>query len=209
MNHALNSLVDSRTTSILDGLISALDLRDTETQWHSRRVSLYARRLGAELGIKGEDLLDVEYGALLHDVGKIGIPDSILRKPAALTEEEWSIMRMHPRLGYELLRGIDFLKRAALVPLHHHEKFEGGGYPQKLKGEQIYIGARIFSVVDTLDAITTNRPYRRAREFAWAKEEIIRCNNTQFDPMVVEAFLKISEEEWKSIRETHIGSEER
>ncbi|MCK6550919.1 HD domain-containing protein [Myxococcota bacterium] len=208
INHALDTLVMTRTTNLLDGLISALDLRDTETQWHSRRVAAYARRLATELGIHGQELVDIEYGAMLHDVGKIGIPDSILRKPGPLSEEEWVVMRTHPRLGYDLLQHIDFLARAALVPYHHHERFDGNGYPQRLAGDQIIVGARIFAVVDTLDVITTNRPYRRARDFAAARAEILRCTGSQFDPEIVAAYARIPDDEWKAIQNAHISEDE-
>lgn len=209
MNRELDSVVVRRTTNLLDGLVSALDLRDTETRWHSRRVASYARRLATELGLRDQALVDVEYGALLHDVGKIGIPDSILQKPGPLSDAEWAVMRTHPRLGYELLRNIDFLDHAALVPYHHHERFDGSGYPQRLAGTQIAIGARIFSVVDALDVITTNRPYRRARTFDVARVEIERCTGTQFDPEVVSAYRRISDDEWRTIQREHIGEDER
>jgi response regulator RpfG family c-di-GMP phosphodiesterase len=205
LNSELDHQVMQRTANLLDGLISALDLRDTETQWHSRRVSAYARRLADALGIFGQEAIDIEYGALLHDIGKIGIPDAILRKPEALTEDEWIVMRTHPKLGYDLLKGIEFLKQAALVPLHHHERFDGTGYPQRLKEEQIYIGARIFSVADALDVITTNRPYRRARTFDFAREEIARCSGTQFDPAVAAAYLAISDEDWKGLQAKYLA----
>jgi response regulator RpfG family c-di-GMP phosphodiesterase len=208
LNSALDGLVMTRTKNLLNGLISALDLRDTETQWHSRRVSAYAKRLAELLGLRGNEVSDIEYGALLHDIGKIGIPDAILRKPGPLSDEEWIIMRTHPRLGHELLAGIEFLKTAGLVPLHHHERFDGSGYPQKLKGEEIYIGARIFSVADALDVITTNRPYRRARSFEVARDEIRRCIGTQFDPAVASAYLSLSDDDWRAIQAQYLGQGE-
>jgi response regulator RpfG family c-di-GMP phosphodiesterase len=190
----------TRTTAALDGLISALDLRDTETQWHSRRVSLYARRLGLELGLAGQALLDVTNGALLHDVGKIGVRDAVLLKPSALSPLEWQEMRRHPSLGFEILRRIEFLRGAAEVVLSHHERWDGSGYPRGLRGEEIVIGARIFSVVDTFDAITSDRPYRAARDYSVAREEIIAVSGTQFDPRVAEAFLAVPEADWAAIR---------
>lgn len=207
LNNELDGLVMRRTTNLLDGLISALDLRDTETQWHSRRVSAYAKRLGQQLGLDGNAVLD-EYGALLHDVGKIGISDTILLKPGKLTEDEWSVMRTHPRLGYELLKGIDFLQGAAQIVLNHHERFDGSGYPQGLKGDAIALGARIFSVVDALDVITTNRPYKRAQPFERALSEVKRCTGTQFDPIVAEAFEQITLDEWRSIQGSYVGEGE-
>src|SRR5690606_13376209 len=136
------------------------------------RVSLYARRLGEQLGITGSELHDVEMGALLHDVGKIGVRDSVLLKPGPLTPEEWDEMKEHPAIGFRLLRGIHYLERAAQVVLQHQERWDGRGYPAGLKGEEISIGARIFSVVDTLDAIRSDRVYRAGRPFPVALEEI-------------------------------------
>jgi len=207
VNTKLDALVMARTKALLDGLVSALDLRDTETQWHSRRVGAYARRLGQALGLDGGQLRDVEYGALLHDVGKIGISDGILLKPGKLTDDEWTIMRTHPRLGYELLADIDFLKGAATIVHQHHERFDGSGYPHGYAGEEMVIGARIFSLVDALDVITTHRPYKQARSWAWAREEIVRCSGTHFDPVVVQAYLQISDEEWQAIKAIHTASE--
>jgi putative nucleotidyltransferase with HDIG domain len=140
-------------------------------------------------------------GALLHDIGKIGIPDAILRKPGPLTEEEWTIMRQHPRIGYEMLKQIDFLKQAVPIILHHHERFDGRGYPAGLAEDQIPLGARIFAVADTYDAITSDRPYRKGRSHATAVEEVRKGCGTQFDPLVVEALLSLPEEELARIRE--------
>jgi len=201
INRDLERLVVERTNDLLDGMINALDYRDMETQWHSRRVSLYAKRLGQQLGIAGSELHDVEMGALLHDIGKIGVRDSVLLKPGPLTPEEWEEMKEHPAIGFRLLRGIEYLQRAALVVLQHQERWDGRGYPAGLQGEQISIGARIFSVVDTLDAIRTDRVYRAGRPFAVALAEIQRCSGTQFDPTVVEAFAAVPEEEWEAIRQ--------
>lgn len=200
INRDLERLVVERTNDLLEGMINALDYRDMETQWHSRRVSRYARRLGIQLGLSGSDLHDVEMGALLHDIGKIGVRDSVLLKPGPLTPEEWEEMKEHPAIGYRLLRGIHYLERAAKVVLQHQERWDGKGYPAGLKGEEIEIGARIFAVVDTLDAILSDRPYRAGRPFEVALEEIQRCSGTQFDPKVVEAFASIPEEEWAAIR---------
>lgn len=200
LNYSLERVVQKRTMDVLNGLISALDLRDTETQNHSRRVSLYAALVAERMGVRGTELLDIERGALLHDIGKIGVRDSILLKPDRLTEEEWNEMRLHPELGYRLLEGIDFLENARLVVLHHQERYDGTGYPAGLKGDQICLGARIFAVVDTLDAMTCDRPYRRAVPYEVARQEIRRCAGTQFDPAVVEAFLTIPWEDFERIR---------
>jgi response regulator RpfG family c-di-GMP phosphodiesterase len=201
VNQSLDALVEERTSNLLDGLVSALDLRDSETQWHSRRVGRYARRLARALGIEGRELDDVELGATLHDLGKIGVRDAVLLKPGPLDEKEWAEMRRHPALGYDILKGIAFLERARLIPLHHQERFDGTGYPQGLKGDEICVGARVFAVVDTYDAITSDRPYRKCRTYEVARQEIERCSGTQFDPAIVAAWLRVSQAEWDAIRE--------
>ncbi|BDG06942.1 HD domain-containing phosphohydrolase [Anaeromyxobacter paludicola] len=200
MNHGLEEMVRARTQALLEGLISALDYRDAETQWHSRRVSLYARRLSQQLGIEEPEVTVVEHGALLHDIGKIGVRDSVLLKPGPLSAEEWVEMKRHPELGWSLLQRVDYLRTAARVVLEHHEKWDGTGYPRGLRGDEICLGARVFAIVDTLDAITTDRPYRKGRPFAAVRDEVLRCTGTQFDPRVSEAFLAIPEEEWDRIR---------
>lgn len=200
INHDLERRVVERTTGLLDGLISALDYRDTETQWHSRRVSLYARRLAQEIGLTGGALDTVEQGALLHDIGKIGVRDSILLKPGPLTPDEWEEMRKHPDFGFRMLAKMPYLHDASLIVLQHQERWDGKGYPAKLSGEAIVIGARIFALVDTLDAITSDRPYRKGRPLQVAKDEIQRCAGTQFDPALAEAFLRIPDSEWARIR---------
>ncbi len=200
INRKLDLLVEERTSNLLNGLVSALDLRDSETQWHSRRVGRYARRLASELGVGSRELDDIERGAMLHDIGKIGVRDAVLLKPGPLDAEEWREMQRHPALGYEILSGIAFLDRARLIPLHHQEQFDGRGYPAGLKGEEICLGARIFAVVDTYDAITSDRPYRSARSYEIARREIEKYAGTQFDPQVVDAWLKVPGEEWARIR---------
>jgi response regulator RpfG family c-di-GMP phosphodiesterase len=200
INLRLEEMVRARTQALLEGLIAALDYRDAETQWHSRRVSLYARRLAAALGLQEPELTVIEHGALLHDIGKIGVRDNVLLKPGPLTPDEWTEMRRHPDLGWALLQRVDYLRPASSIVLQHQERWDGTGYPSKLKGESIVIGARIFHVVDTLDAITSDRPYRKARAFEDARQEITRCSGTQFDPKVVEAFLAVQGEEWERIR---------
>jgi len=200
VNTRLEDMVQQRTQALLEGLIAALDYRDAETQWHSRRVSLYARRLAEALGLVEPELTVIEHGALLHDIGKIGVRDLVLLKPGPLTNEEWTEMRRHPELGWALLQRVDYLRPASAIVLQHQEKWDGSGYPKRLKGEEIVIGARIFHVVDTLDAITSDRPYRRSRPFVEAREEIVRCRGTQFDPTVVDAFLAVPPEDWERIR---------
>ncbi|MBI5513683.1 MAG: HD domain-containing protein [Deltaproteobacteria bacterium] len=201
LNRMLDRQVAERTTSLLQGLTSALDLRDTETQSHSRRVALYARRLAEELGLGPTECLEIERGALLHDIGKIGVSDTILLKPAKLTEEEWVEMRKHATYGAQILEKLHFLGRAREVVTQHHERWNGGGYPRGLRGEEIYIGARIFAVIDAYDAITSDRPYRKGRPYAVALEEIRKYQDVQFDARVVDAFAKIPVADLDAIRD--------
>jgi len=200
INLRLEEMVRQRTQALLEGLIAALDYRDAETQWHSRRVSLYARRLAQQLGITEPELTTIEHGALLHDIGKIGVRDRVLLKPGPLSTDEWSEMKRHPELGWALLQRVDYLRPASSIVLQHQEKWDGTGYPAGLQGDDIVIGARIFHIVDTLDAITSDRPYRKARPFAEARAEVERCRDSQFDPRVVDAFLGVPAEDWERIR---------
>lgn len=191
--------IRSTYDTTLEALMEALDMRDTETQGHSRRVSEYTVTVARQLGVTEPELTQVRWGALLHDVGKIGVPDAILRKPGKLTPEEWIEMRKHPELGRRILSTIKFLDGAIPIVYCHQERFDGTGYPRGLQGEQIPLGARIFAVVDTLDAMTMNRPYRKALPYETAYEEVVRFSGTQFDPRVVEAFLTIPKEAWPEI----------
>jgi putative two-component system response regulator len=199
LRKALNSL-ENAYSHTLEALINALDAREHETQRHSKRVSEYTLIIARELGVPARDLVDIDRGSLLHDIGKIGVSDNILLKPAKLTEEEWVEIRKHPGIGYHILKGIDFLKEAARLVLQHHEKFDGTGYPQGLAGKDILLGARIFAVVDTFDAMTSDRPYRKALSYQIARDEIIRFSGRQFDPGIVQVFLSIPEEKWLEIR---------
>jgi hypothetical protein len=174
----------------LEGWARALELRDWETEGHARRVTLMCVELAQELGIKGAELVQVRRGALLHDVGKIGIPDEILRKPGPLTAEEWIVMRRHPQLGYNLLKPIPFLDKALDIPLYHHEWWNGKGYPHGLSGDTIPLAARIFAVVDAWDAMRSDRPYRKALSVEDALDQIRSNSGSQFDPQIVEVFLK-------------------
>jgi putative nucleotidyltransferase with HDIG domain len=185
----------------LDAMVSAIESRDCETKHHCRRVQVYAVMLGQRLGLPPEQLVDISYGALLHDVGKIGVPDSILLKPGKLTDEEWKVMRSHTRIGYQMISKIKFLKGAADIVRYHHERWDGKGYPHGVAGEDIPLGARIFAVIDTYDAITSKRPYKEALPIQHARDEIARCAGSQFDPRVVEAFLKISDDDLMHSRE--------
>jgi len=201
INRELDIQVQSRTNELLVGLINALDLRDTETKGHSWRVAQYARRLAGELHMGAQDVLDVERGALLHDIGKIGVSDTILLKPAKLTEQEWVEMRKHTQYGYEILRGIEFLGSARLIVRSHHERFDGKGYPDRLTGDAIPAGARIFAVIDTYDAMTSDRPYRKALPASVALQEIQKHLGTQFDPTCAAAFLGIPQAELDTLRD--------
>lgn len=184
----------------LKALGAALDLRDDETAGHSQRVTLYSLQIARVLGCSEDQLKQIARGAYLHDIGKIGIPDAILLKPGKLTEDEVSAMQAHARIGYELVSRIAFLAPAAEIVLTHHERYDGTGYPQGLMGNEIPSGARIFAVADTLDAMMSDRPYRRALPYSAARNEIQRESDRQFDPSVVEAFLSIPEEVWEKIR---------
>ena len=207
INRNLEGIVVERTNGLLEGMISALDYRDTETQWHSRRVSLYSRRIAQQIGLAGNDLDVVEQGALLHDIGKIGVRDSILLKPGPLTPDEWAEMRLHPEFGYRMLARMPYLYDASLVVLQHQERYDGHGYPQGLKAKQIVVGARVFAIADTMDAITSDRPYRKGRAQSIANEEIKRCRGSQFDPEIVDAYLQIPDTDWVEIRRTVEGLE--
>ena len=195
LDRALNSL-EGAYRSTLKALTAALETRDSETHGHSERVVSYSLRLGREYGLNSEQMKSLEFGSLLLDIGKIGVPDSILRKPAKLTEEEWVRMREHPLHGQQILRGIEFLQGAARVVAQHHEKWDGSGYPVGLSGEEIDICARIFSVADAFDAITSDRVYRKGKSYAAAAQELDDWAGKQFDPKVVEAFHRVPQEDW-------------
>ena len=184
----------------LEALGDALDLKDSETEGHSKRVTAYTIALARAMGIPPMEIKVIARGAFLHDIGKMAIPDEILRKPGKLTAEEEEIMRDHCTRGYHILRKIPFLSEAAAIVYTHQEHYDGNGYPSKLRGSEIPIGARIFAVADAMDAITSDRPYRKARSFDAAREEILRCSGSQFDPAVVEVFLRIPTELWHELR---------
>src|SRR5688500_12056090 len=194
LDHALDSLEDAYR-STLRALTAALETRDAETHGHSERVVSYSLRLGRECGLSREQMKALEFGALLHDIGKIGVPDAILRKPAKLTEEEWVKMREHPMHGQQILRGIEFLEGASRVVAQHHEKWDGTGYPLGLRAEEIDINARIFAVADAFDAITSDRVYRRGKPYEAAAQELDDWAGRQFDPKVVEAVHRLKKED--------------
>lgn len=183
----------------MDSLIGALDVREHETSRHSLRVAFYTVEMARAWGITGPELEEIAMGALLHDVGKIGIPDNILLKPGKLTDEEWVEMRKHVEIGWKIVKAIEFMGKGRELVYAHHERFNGGGYPHGLKNEEIYIGARFFTIADTLDAMTNDRPYRKALSFEVFLEELERCSGAQFDPQAVEIFLSIPRDVWFQI----------
>ena len=187
--------------STLEALGSAIDTRDLGTQAHSRRVRGYSLIIARTHGLTDEKALrDLEHGVLLHDIGKIGIPDAILLKPGPLTPAEWKIMRTHPEIGRQLVEQIPFLRPAVPIVYHHHERWDGTGYPQRLKGEAIPLSARIFAVADAFDAMTFDRPYSRAIGFEGARDEIQRSAGTHFDPAVVASFMRVPLGDLEEIR---------
>ncbi len=208
LRHAMEDLEHSYDVT-LEALGDALDLKDSETEGHSKRVTAYTIALSRAMGIPPADIKIIARGAFLHDIGKMAIPDEILRKPGKLTQEEQEVMREHCARGYHMLRKIPFLAGAAEIVFCHQEHYDGSGYPNGLRGREIPVGSRIFAVADTLDAITSDRPYRKARSFDAAREEILRCSGTQFDPAVVEVFLKIPNELWQELRSEISGQNKR
>jgi response regulator RpfG family c-di-GMP phosphodiesterase len=199
LNQTLEKLfMNYRAT--LRALATALEARDVETKGHSDRVVAFSLELGRRLGLSPSELIALEQGALLHDIGKIGVRDSILLKRGPLTAEEWIEMREHINHGLRIISGIDFLKGAAPVVGQHHEKYNGSGYPHGLIGEQIHINARIFAVADAVDAITSDRPYHQARSFEDAVDELLRCAGAHFDPEIVKIFLSMPLTFWREVR---------
>ena len=177
----------------LQGWSRALELWESETAGHSQRVVSMTLELAGALGVPEEDMVHLRRGALLHDIGKMGVPDSILRKPGPLSSDEWVVMRMHPTFANQVLEPIDFLGKAREIPYSHHERWDGSGYPQGLAGEDIPLGARIFAVIDVWDALISTRPYRPAWSHAAARAYIQEQSGKQFDPRVVGAFLAMLE----------------
>jgi putative nucleotidyltransferase with HDIG domain len=190
---------DQTYDATLGALANALDVRDSETGGHSDRVLQYMELLIEQIGADAGSNQLLRRGALLHDIGKIGVPDNILRKPAALSDAEWVVMKRHPEFGARIVSGIPFLHDVAQIVRHHHERWDGKGYPAGLAGEQIPLGARIFAVADSFDAMTSDRPYRRAMTITAACEEVQRCSGTQFDPAVADAFARIGRERLEQI----------
>ncbi|NCC32743.1 MAG: HD domain-containing protein, partial [Chloroflexia bacterium] len=179
----------------IEGWSYALDLRDKETEGHSLRVTELTLHLARAVGMSDAELVHIRRGALLHDIGKMGIPDAILLKPGPLTPEEWEIMKRHPIYAYELLYPITYLRPALAIPYCHHEKWDGTGYPRGLKGEAIPLAARLFAIVDVWDALRSDRPYRKAWPEGRVREHLAGLSGTHFDPQVVELFFRILNEE--------------
>jgi HD-GYP domain-containing protein (c-di-GMP phosphodiesterase class II) len=183
-------------------LSNAVEARDAYTGKHAERVAAYGMELASAAGLEISDSPQIEFGFLLHDIGKVGVPDAILFKSSSLTEEEYALVRRHPLIGSEILRDVDFLGEGKLVVRHHHERWDGCGYPDGLRGEAIPLAARVFAVADALDALTTDRPYRPARTFALAREEVRAGAGTQFDPAVVAAYEGIPDATFERLRGT-------
>lgn len=210
----LESLVAARTEQLrqtmvdlersyditLEALGDALDLKDAETEGHSKRVTAFTIAIARAMGLSSDKIRIIARGAFLHDIGKMAIPDAILRKPGALTEDEKAVMREHCYRGYQMLKKIPFLSEAAEIVYAHQECYDGSGYPRGLKGEEIPLGARIFSIADTLDAITSDRPYRAAQSISAARAEIQRWGGRQFDPQAVKVFLTMPDTIWDDLR---------
>src|SRR5450432_1627059 len=215
----LEQLVEERTAQLtgaiaqleqsyddtLEALGSALDLKDAETEGHCQRVTAFCIAIAKAMPVAPAYLPVLARAAFLHDIGKMAVPDGILRKPGPLTDDERAIMRTHCDIGYNMLIRIPFLRDAAEIVLAHQEFFDGSGYPRGLKGEQIPLGARIFTIADSMDAMISDRPYRKALPLSHARGEIVRCSGTQFDPRVVEVFMNIPEHHWIELRQ-NLGS---
>jgi len=180
---------DATQKALVEALAAALDARERETGLHSKRVACHTQVLARRFSRDEDWLQQVYWGSLLHDIGKIAIPDAVLLKEGPLSEAEWAIMRSHPRRGYDIIAGLPFMERAADIVLCHEERYDGGGYPQGLSGDDIPWGARLFAVIDTLDAMTSDRPYRRGLPYDAAKSEIVHMSGSQFDPRAVGAFV--------------------
>ena len=197
--------LEEQLSSMRDSLICAfnqlLDLKDLNTGYHSTRLAEWAVRVAQELGMEESVLKDVEVAALLHDIGKIGVPDAILRKPSRLTVEEYALMKKHPEYGWAVARLFPGLERTSFYILHHHEGYDGSGYPGGLQRDEIPIGARIVSVIDAFDAMVSCRPYRQGLPFEEAMRRLVENSDTQFDPVVVQCFLCIAQTEMPAVFE--------
>ncbi len=189
----------------LEALGDAIDLKDAETEFHSRRVTAFTIAIAKQMGLSKEEIKVIAYGAFLHDFGKIAISDDILRKPGKLTDDEMAMMREHCYLGYKIISRIPFLAEAAEIVYAHQEHYDGTGYPRGLKGEEIPLGARIFAIADTLDAMRSDRPYRAAQTIQAVRKEIERWSGRQFDPQIVKVFLEMPDDIWEDLRKDISG----
>ena len=194
------SMMEANYRATLEALVAALDAREHETYAHSFRVREYAIHLARLAGYPENHMRHLDNAALLHDIGKVAVADSVLLKPGKLTEDEWAEMRKHSAVGESILKRVSFLLPAAHIVRQHHERFDGTGYPDGLAGEQISLGARIFAFADTLDAMTSDRFYRKALGYAAARAEIVRCSGTQFDPRIAAVFLTVPDSTWIEVR---------
>jgi putative nucleotidyltransferase with HDIG domain len=196
-------LVEEQLEALRSSLICAfnqlLDLKDLNTGVHSTRLAEWALHVAGELGLDRNCLADIEVAALLHDIGKIGVSDAILNKPAKLTAEEYDVMKKHPEFGWAVLRQVPGMERASLMILHHHESYDGSGYPGGLKGEEIPVGSRIVAVIDAFDAMVSTRPYRQGMAFEEAERRLLQASGTQFDARVVNSFLPLARAEMSSV----------
>ena len=195
----LEERLSSLNTAVICAFNQLLDLKDLNTGVHSTRLAEWAMRVAQELGLEDKDLPDMEVAALLHDVGKVGVPDAILKKPSRLTPEEYEIIKRHPEYSWTVLRMLPGFERASLYTLHHHENFDGTGYPAKLANVEIPIGSRIVSVIDAFDAMVSSRPYRQGLPFDEGIRRLLASSGTQFDPQVVRCFVQIAEAEFSSV----------
>jgi len=199
----LRETVDTLQTTYdatLEALIFALDYRDHEPKGHAQRVAVFSEEIAKTMGLCGAELETVRRGALLHDIGNIGVSDAILTKAGRLTDAEWTDIKRHVRYGHRMIQGIAFLRDAAQVVLHHHERYDGTGYPGGVARDDIAMGARIFAVADTFDAMTSERPYRAMSMYQDVCVELAKCAGLQFDPLVVEVFMRIPETTWTELR---------
>lgn len=198
MREAEEQLLALRS-SVVCSFNQLLDLKDLNTGVHSTRLAEWALHVAGELGLDEAELSDIEVAALLHDIGKIGIPDAILNKPSRLTAEEYDLMKKHPEYGWVVLRQIPGLERASLLILHHHESYDGSGYPGGLQGDEIPVGSRIVSVIDSFDAMVSNRPYRNGLPFEEAERRLLEASGTQFDSAIVRHFLPLARTEMSAV----------
>ena len=195
----LEQTIRSTREATICALNQMLDLKDLNTGVHSTRLAEWAVRVGQELGLDEDRLADVEVAALLHDAGKVGVPDAILRKPGPLDPQEWRVMRMHPEFSWAILRLVPGLEQASLFALHHHEKYNGSGYPAGLRADEIPIGARIVSVIDAFDAMVASRPYKAGLPCEEAMRRLVADSGSHFDPIVVQHFIPIARAEMGSV----------